>query len=30
VSIVRCGVGILDTPVNVVAVRRLGAGHGRD
>lgn len=30
VSVVRCGVGILDTPVNVVAVRRLRARHGRD
>jgi 16S rRNA (guanine527-N7)-methyltransferase len=30
VSIVKCGVGVLDTPVNVVAVRRLRAGHGRD
>jgi 16S rRNA (guanine527-N7)-methyltransferase len=30
VSIVRCGVGTLDTPVNVVAVRRLRARYGRD
>jgi 16S rRNA (guanine527-N7)-methyltransferase len=30
VSIVRCGVGTLDTPVTVVAVRRSAAGHGRD
>jgi len=30
VSIVRCGVGTLDTPVTVVAVRRSSADHGRD
>jgi 16S rRNA (guanine527-N7)-methyltransferase len=30
VSIVECGVGMLDTPVNVVAVRRLRARQGRD
>jgi len=28
VSVVRCGVGTLDTPVTVVAVRRLPARHG--
>jgi 16S rRNA (guanine527-N7)-methyltransferase len=30
VSVVRCGVGTLDTPVTVVAVRRSPARHGGD